>query len=96
MEQLQTKIANLEIQNQFKADQDAVQTAQMEMLTTLRTIRAAITSASTSSSNGASSKELQALKEENESLKKKTMKQEFRIRHLISGMEEMQEKLESS
>ena len=64
----------------------------MEMLTTLRTIRAAMTSSS--NNNSASSKELQALKEENEALKKKATKQEYRINHLINGMKELQGKIE--
>lgn len=96
IKQLTTKIENLEVQNQFKADQSAVQAAHMEMLTTLRTIRAAMASSSSDNSDGGgSSKELKALKEENAALKKQTTKQSYRINHLISGMEEMQKKLEA-
>ena len=91
---MQTRIKNLEKQKQFKADQAAVQNVQMEMLTTLRNIRTSIASSS-SNNNSASSKELQALKEENEALKKTSEKQRYRINHLISGMKEMQKKLEA-
>ncbi|KAL3902619.1 MAG: hypothetical protein SGILL_010762, partial [Bacillariaceae sp.] len=38
---------------------------------------------------GASSEEMTALKKENEALKAKLAKNEYRIRHLIEGMEAM-------
>lgn len=79
-------------QNQFKADQAAVQAAQMEMLTTLRNIRAAMAS---SGGSTASSTELKALMEENNSLKKVNTKQRYRIDHLVNGMQELQKKLDA-
>ena len=91
IKELQTKIVNIDNQKQFSADQAAVQAAQMEMLTTLRTIRAAIVSSG--NNLGASSKELEDLKAENEQLKKTNTKQRYRINHLVKGMEEMQKKL---
>lgn len=90
MKEIEQKIANLTNENQFKADQAAVQAAQMEMLTTLRSIREAMVS---SKDSGASSKELEALKEENENLKKINMKQRYRIDHLIDGIKDMQQQL---
>jgi hypothetical protein len=39
--------------------------------------------------SGASSTELADLKKENQDLKAKVAKQEYRIRHLIEGMEKM-------
>lgn len=94
IKQLQERIKALEVTKQFEADQALVQAVQTEMLTTLRTIRAEIASSS-GNDNSASSKELQALKDENENLKKITTKQAYRINHLIKGMEEMQEKIKS-
>ena len=40
-------------------------------------------------SSGASSAELDSVKKENEKLKATIAKQDYRIRHLISGMEEL-------
>ncbi len=91
IKQLQTRIENIEKVNQFKANQEAVQKAQMEMLTTLRNIRESITSGE----NGGSvydSKELAKLKEENEKLKTINTKQAYRIDHLVSNMEKLIEK----
>jgi len=95
IKQLQTKISNIELQNKFEADQSAVQAAQMEMLNTLRTIRAAMVASPNNSNSGDSSKELQALKEENATLTKMNTKQRYRIDHLVNNMEEMQKKLEA-
>jgi len=64
----------------------------MEMLTTLRIIRAAMAS---SEGSTASNKELQALKEENGNLKKVDTKQRYRIDHLVDGMQELQKKLDA-
>jgi hypothetical protein len=64
----------------------------MEMLTTLRNIRAAMASSGGSTTN---SKELQALKEENKHLMKVNTKQRYRIDHLVDGMQELQKKLDA-
>jgi len=64
----------------------------MEMLTTLRNIRAAMAS---SGGSTASSKELQALKDDNTNLKKVNTKQRYRIDHLVDGMQELQKKLDA-
>ncbi len=63
----------------------------MEMLTTLRNIRATIANSS-DAANAGSTKELQALKDENERLKKVNSKQEYRIELLVKNMQEMQKK----
>ena len=64
----------------------------MEMLITLRNIRAAMAS---SGGSTASSKELQALKDDNTNLKKVNTKQRYRIDHLVDGMQELQKKLDA-
>jgi hypothetical protein len=71
----------------FDATQAAIRKREEEMLATLRDIREQM--AKEAGSGGASSAELNDLKAENESLKAKITKQEYRIRHLISGMEEL-------
>jgi hypothetical protein len=68
------------------ATQDAIRKREMEFLVTLREIREAMAK---EGSSGASSAELDDIKKENEKLKATISKQEYRIRHLISGMEEL-------
>lgn len=63
----------------------------MEMLTTLRTIRAAMV-ADSQNGSAADSKELELLRKENEGLKKVNKKQAYRINHLVANMEKMLEK----
>ena len=49
----------------------------------------AAAAAKTTAGGGASSTEVADLKKENKDLKAKVAKQEYRIRHLIEGMEKM-------
>ena len=63
---------------------------QMEMLTTLRTIREAMV-AESGNSGSADSKELALLKKENEELKKVNKKYEYRIEHLVNNMDKLLE-----
>lgn len=73
---------------QFDATRDDVRRIQMEHLEQLRAIRAAMLDQGTSSSSSSlSNKELAALHAENEVLKRKNQKQEYRIQHLISTIE---------
>jgi hypothetical protein len=69
----------------FDATQAAVQEAQMDMLTKLREIRQAMEH----SGGSASSKEMEALRQENAALKHKVAKQEYRIKHLVDAVEEL-------
>ena len=64
--------------------QDAVQQVQYEMLMKLRSIREELAN---SESNSASTKELEALRKENEDLKKQLIKSEYRIMHLVKNLE---------
>ena len=91
IKQLTTRIENIEKINEFKANQEAVQKAQMEMLTTLRNIRESIATGE-NADNIHDSKELAKLKEENENLKAINSKQAYRINHLVSNMEKLIEK----
>lgn len=56
------------------------------MLVTLRDIREQMAK---EAGSGASSAEMEEVKKENEKLKATIAKQEYRIRHLISGMEDL-------
>lgn len=64
----------------------------MEMLTTLRNLRASIVSKNDGNNGGGDSKELAMLREENSKLKVVNQKQAYRINHLVKNMEQMLEK----
>ena len=83
---MEKRIVALEKGSQFEANQNDVRQREQEMLTTLRGIRESMANASTST---ASSAELDSLKDENAKLKAIITKQEYRIRHLISGYEKL-------
>ena len=90
---LQSRIESLEIAKSFDATQSAVQTERMEFLSTLRSIREAMTTATATGTSGlassASEKEWKAMKEENERLKVLNEKQKYRIEHLIRSVESL-------
>lgn len=86
MEALEQRIIALEKGATFDATQAAIRKREEEMLVTLREIREQMAK---EAGSGASSAELEELKKENEKLKATIAKQEYRIRHLISGMEEL-------
>mmetsp|Transcript_4090 Transcript_4090/g.6217 ORF Transcript_4090/g.6217 Transcript_4090/m.6217 type:complete len:109 (+) Transcript_4090:91-417(+) len=97
---LQKRLADIENLKQFEADQAAIQTVQMEMLTTLRNVRTAMVSSNGGNGSGngnagvgaASAKEMKALEKENERLKTENDKQRYRIDHLVRNVEEVQKK----
>lgn len=82
-------MAALEQGATFDATQSAIREREEEMLATLRGIREQMAKeASAGVAAGVSSTELDQVKQENEKLKTIVAKQEYRIRHLISNMEE--------
>jgi hypothetical protein len=88
---LEQRVSALEKGAQYDATQAAIREREMEFLTTLREIREAMAKegGGGSSSGGANAAELSSLQKENEKLKATIAKQEYRIRHLISGMEDL-------
>ena len=92
MQELEARIKDLENTQSFKASQDAIQQEQMEMLITLRKIRDALMNGDSNVSSAQDVKEMEALRKENEELKKKNSKNEYRIKHLIRSIEEYQNK----
>mmetsp|Transcript_13947 Transcript_13947/g.32371 ORF Transcript_13947/g.32371 Transcript_13947/m.32371 type:complete len:100 (-) Transcript_13947:1149-1448(-) len=80
------RIEALESGARFDATKEAVQQVQMECLTTLRNLR---TTMKEEGGSSASNKEMEALKAENELLKKKNAKQAYRIQHLVGTVEEL-------
>lgn len=85
IEELQKRIAALEAGQQYQADRAAIQHIEQDHLVQLRTIRASMGKSSSSSS----SREMDTLREENEALKKKVAKLQYRVEHLVDGMEHM-------
>jgi hypothetical protein len=100
---LEQRIVALEVGNQYDVNKEAIERVEMKHLQTLREIRTALlteqsnyngniaTMASSSSANGDPSI-VEALKNENETLKKKIIKLEYRVQHLVSNMEMLYEK----
>lgn len=70
----------------FDATQKEVEKVRMEHLEQLRKIRKAMAE---SSGDTASAKELEALQAENAALKRQTTKQNYRIHHLVSTVEDL-------
>ncbi|KAG7354218.1 hypothetical protein IV203_003574 [Nitzschia inconspicua] len=87
MSDLEARVKALEDGAQFNANQAAIREREAEFLLQLKEIKE--TMAKEQSSGGASSEEVKALKDENELLKAKLAKSEYRVRHLIEGMEEL-------
>ena len=80
------RIASLEVGKSYDATKEAVQKVELEFLVKLREIRAALQQ---EGSTAANSKELDALKKENEQLKTRNAKLEYRIQHVVAYMEKM-------
>jgi predicted nucleic acid-binding Zn-ribbon protein len=83
---LEKRIASLEVGKSYDATKEAVQKVEQEFLVKLREIRAAL---QLEGSTAANSKELDALKKENEQLKTRNAKLEYRIQHVVANMEKM-------
>lgn len=93
IKELESRISALESSKSFAATKDVLQQEQMKMLTTLREIRAALlTGEGNALGSGKDLKEMEAMRMENEELKKKVSKSEYRIKHLIRAIEELQKK----
>ena len=86
---LEKRIQALEVGSQYEATKQAVQNVERQHLETLRQIKTALLNEAggTSSSN-----ELQQLQKENDELKRKNAKLEYRVQHMASCMEELYEK----
>jgi hypothetical protein len=80
---------------QFQATQAAIREREVEFLDQLKKIKETMAkeqqkqSGSGTGGSGASSEEVKALQEENQTLKARLAKNEYRVRHLIEGMEEL-------
>ena len=88
---LESRIASLEKGATFNATQEAIRKREEEFLTTLRDMKATMAEEQGNAKAGdsASSDELAALKKENAELKAQLSKYDYRIHHLVAGMEEL-------
>ena len=93
MKELEGRVAALELAKKFEATQEAVQEERMKMLAQLRAIKAEL--AKSGGGGGASSKELEAMREENARLKEQMAKQAYRIEHLCDSVKELQAKVKA-
>jgi len=81
--ELEKRIAALEVGKSYDATKEAVEKVEKEFLSKLREIRAEL------ANEGSSSKELEYLRAENEELKRKNAKLEYRVQHVVANMEKM-------
>ena len=102
---LEQRIVALETGNQYDANKAAIEEIEMKHLQTLREIRTALLNEQSSIVNASISVQsatngdhsvLESLQNENEALKKKMVKLEYRIHHLVSNMESLHEKSASA
>lgn len=89
---LEQRIQALELGSHYEATKQAVQEVERQHLETLRHIRAALLNNNNDGGVSSSSKELEQLQKENEALKKKNAKLEYRVHHMAACMEELYEK----
>lgn len=101
---LDDRVTLLETNAAFAATQEAVRAREVEFLTTLRDLKAALSTSgdgagggggdaattSLKSSSSSSSSQIKTLQSENAALKAKLAKQEYRIQHLLHAMETKQ------
>jgi hypothetical protein len=90
---LEARVKALEDGAEFNATQAAIREREVEFLAQLKEIKDTMAKELLQQGGGSggtsSSEELTALKQENELLKAKLGKTEYRVRHLIAGMEEL-------
>jgi nanoRNase/pAp phosphatase (c-di-AMP/oligoRNAs hydrolase) len=104
--ELEKRIGALELGATYDATKTAVQKVEAECLMKLREIRAAlvaevasgggVSSAAATGKAGAAAAELQQLQTENDELKRKMAKLEYRIEHIVTSMEMLYGKLKDA
>jgi hypothetical protein len=88
---LEARVKALEDGAEFNATQAAIREREVEFLAQLTEIKDVMAKEQLQKGSGgvSSSEEWTVLKQENELLKAKLAKNEYRVRHLIAGMEEL-------
>ena len=95
MAELETRIKALEVGASFDATQAEVQQVESEFLTKLQDIREAMVNVQSNGSGGGSSKEMTSLQAENEALKKRNAKLDYRVRHMLKTMNDLYDNKQS-
>ena len=93
---LEKRVQALEVGKQYDATKEAVQKVEQEFLIKFREIRSAMVADGSGGSSAAATKELEALKAENEELKRQNDKMKYRIQHMLTYMEEIFQKEKAS
>jgi predicted nucleic acid-binding Zn-ribbon protein len=95
MMELERRVTELEMGKQYDATQAAVRQVQEEYLLKFRALKAQLEQeqGQMTNNNISSSKELQELRTEYESLKKTNAKLEYRVQHMVTHMESMLKEL---
>ena len=85
---MEKRVKALEVGAHYEATQKDVKAVETEFLGKLKEIKATMVKESKAGAGGASSKEVQTLKEENEMLKKRNAKLEYRVQHMLKHLED--------
>jgi cell division protein FtsB len=80
-------VAALELGKQYDATKEAVQSIEKEFLVKLREIKSQLESEGGGLLSNANTKEMETLRAENEELKRKNAKLEYRVQHLVASLE---------
>lgn len=89
--ELQSRLSDLELSKTHNDVSGAIQKERAEILLSLRKIMETMKTEA-ASGGGASSKELETLRAENEELKKINAKQKYRIEHLVHNLRDVVDK----
>lgn len=92
MKDLENRLKALEVGAQYEATENEVKAVEEEFLGKLQEIKSTMlneTKAGGGAASSASSKEMEALKAENETLQKRNAKLEYRVKHMLMHMEEL-------
>lgn len=91
--ELEQRVNALEIGKQYDITKDAVRKVEEEYLMKFRELKASLEQESMNGGDSSSTKELEELRNENQLLKQKNTKLEYRVQHMVSNMELMLDEL---
>jgi hypothetical protein len=86
VESLEQRIAALEIGNKYDATKEEVRKVELEFLEKLREIRAQVLVEQGKGGTFVNSAEVEALRKENEMLKKTNEKLSYRVKHVVASL----------
>jgi len=86
---LEERIQALEVGAVYQATKDEVQRVEADCLEKLRGIRAALEAEGAGAGSSSLAKELELVKAENEALKQKNAKLQYRVKHVVDELEKL-------